>query len=843
MKKAGLWKTLGYGVVGLGVLAAGLAVYVFGFRLGYIEQEPRRTLLAAGIDQPVEVYRDTFGIPHIDALSTNDALFAVGYSMAEDRLTQLEMIRRTSRGELAAIMGPDLVEYDEWYRGQAYTRDELLQMLSTMGSQERAAFQAMVDGINRYVAEAIENPDQKLPIEFDFYGIEPRAYEPEEILSAIAMIIRKFGTGGGTELTNQSFLQAMIDRHGEDNARRIFDDILPLTDPDSYAIASDQQALGLETLASAQMPSILSDGALNASAELRRQSMRATDMLAQFGLPRSASRTIVVGQERSATGNPLMLQGTADGPEIHLKTPEFEFAGLTVPPVGLPLQGRNLNVGMVITTGERDTIDTFVVETDPDNPNRYLYGGQWLEMDVRVETITVKDGADVTIELAKTIHGPVILRDEDNNLAYSQRWAIWMQEANVWADILRLLKSDSADSYAAKLRDGIASNANLSYAGDDGVIGFRHTGSLPIRAAGTDPRLPAKGDGSEDWAGMHPHHENPAMHAPAQDFLHAWNNNPAQGTIYGDGARWGKHFRTHLPLELIQSKDTISVDDLKEFNRTLSASFYSIDLSLTTPRHFAPYLREAAALNGDPKLIQAAELMIAWDGLFTDSDKDGYYDHPGAILFRTWLPHAMEAVFNDDIGDWWQQLDDELYIPYQTSLLIRVLEGEDAGLPMQFDYFGAESRPEIIARSLAATTAELSARFGDDNPAHWLEPIYWRYMSYDDASAGDKHTFLPRRATGYSGGGVMLRYLPKVFTDNGAPEWLAIMEITPDKPYYLSAIPSGGQSWFINTGWKASPHINDQYALHEALQFKTVQLDWDTIVAEHGSHLTIQPTE
>jgi hypothetical protein len=66
------------------------------------------------------------------------------------------------------------------------------------------------------------------------------------------------------------------------------------------------------------------------------------------------------------------------------------------------------------------------------------------------------------------------------------------------------------------------------------------------------------------------------------------------------------------------------------------------------------------------------------------------------------------------------------------------------------------------------------------------------------------------------------------------------MEISPDQPYYYSAIPSGGQSWFINTAWKASPHINDQYKLHNALEFKKVHLDKSTILKNQESHLRIR---
>jgi len=833
------------GLVGLCALAGCLAAYVFFFRLGYLEPDARREFVSANVQNTVDLYRDNYGVPHIYGESTEDVLFALGYAMAEDRLFQIEMMRRVSMGEMAAVLGPNLIEFDKSSRLKAYTQSELARMIDNMEAPDRKAFLSMVAGINHYVQEALDKPDEKLPLEFQSLGIDLKPFTAADILSGISSILRTFGSSGGTELTNQTFLEEMTARYGSETAQVIFDDILPLTDPDSYTIASDQNQTPSLSQQSAILPADrrLSSEAQAASLAMQEMEVASADVLSSAGLSRGASRTIVIGPERSATGNPLILQGTADGAEVHLSSPDIEFAGLAIAPMGLPVQGRNLNFGLVITTGERDTIDIFALKTDPKDKNRYFYKGEWHPMVVRTETIEVKGGESISLEIARTVHGPVVMRDEENNTVYSKRWAMWMKEASVWASVLNNLQYDSVDDYAAKLESAVTSNNNISYADKDGDFGFRHTGNLPIRAPGVDPRLPTLGDGSQDWIGLQHHSKNPSSRNPDKGFIHAWNNNPAPGTIYGDASRWGKHFRTHLPLELINSKEKISIEDLKEFNRIISASYYSVDLTLTSPAFFASFFVEAAAATDDARLKQAAELMADWNGLFLDSDKDGFYDHPGQILFQAWLPTALETVFSDDIGEWWHKLDDEIYIPYQTSLLLRALEGDNAGQPMQRDYFNGESRADVVLKSIEATLDKLSETYPDENVASWQQAVFWRYMQYEDAISGDLPQIRPRRSTTYSGGGTMLRYLPKAIRDNGAPEWLAIMEISPDKPYYYSAIPSGGQSRFINTGWKASPHINDQYELHNTLKFKTVHLDKDIIVKDSESHLSIQPPQ
>jgi len=840
---AGIKKQSLVALAALVVVIAVIALYIYFIRLGYLVPEPRREMASGGVGQTVEVYRDSFGIPHIYGQSTEDAMFALGYSMAEDRLIQIEMMQRTAQGKLAAVLGPGLVEYDKNSRLSAYTSEELSGMIENMRDADRRAFLSMVAGVNHYVSEAQQNPSEKLPLDFKSLDIELKKYSPEDILAGTTSILRTFGSSGGTELMNQTFLQEMIKRHGEEAARLIFDDILPLTDPDAYAITLDaNQAPDFgNRWAVNKDQQLLSTDAQLAAMNLQEREITSIGVQESMGLVRGASRTIVIGPERSATGNPLILQGTADGIEVHLSTPDFEFAGLAIPPMGLPVQGRNLNIGVVITTGERDTVDIFAVETDPEDKYRYRYKDEWRQMDVRTETIEVSGEDDVTVEIARTVHGPVVLRDDEKNMAYAKSWAMWMEEANIWASALNALQHETAEEYDEQLMREHASNNNFSYADKDGEFGFRHTGNLPIRAPGVDPRLPTRGDGSQDWLGFRSHSEQPSLKNPEKGYIHAWNNKPAPDTVYGDGARWGKHFRTHLPLELIEGKDKVSVDDLKKFNRTLSASFYSVNLSLTSPDFFAPFFEEAAATTDDARIRQAAELMADWSGIFEDTDGDGYYDHAGQLLFRTWLPIALETVFNDDIEDWWRKLDAAIYIPYQTSLLLRAMEGDAAGLPMQWDYLNGESRADVVQRSIAATLDALGETYQDANLENWREPLFWRYMQIEDARGGDRNVIQPRRATRYSGGATLLRYLPEAIPDNGAPMWLAIMEISPDKPYYMSAIPSGGQSWFINTSWKASPHINDQYELHNELKFKTVHLDKSTIISEHESHLTIKP--
>lgn len=820
-------------------------IYLFS-RWGYLDVSGDRVMQSDRVSAEVTIYRDDFGVPHIYGETVEDILFASGYAMAEDRLFQLEMTTRTATGRLAEILGPDLISYDTYSRDVGYTRDELQAMLDALPSSDRSAFKALVDGINFYVTEAIADPEAKLPLEFQFSDIPLTTYSETDIFAGVTMVLRTFGASGGRELLNQAFYDSLLERYDAETAQTIFNDVLPLWDPDAYSTSVDAYQAPLNTairFTETQSAFLSESGRQSVSGFYGQQNM-AERMRVQIGASSGASRSVIIGPEKSLTGNPLMMQATADGLDLHIEGPDFSFAGLNIVPLGIPIMGRGKDSGFLMTTGERDTKDTFFVTTHPDDKYRYLYNGEWLDMEVRTEIIDVKNGAPIEYEVAATVHGTVIARDEENHLAFSQKWAMYGQEAEIWAGALKTLRANTAREQYDLLAEIPSSSSNISFAGSNGDIGFRHLGTLPQRALGVDPRLPTNGDGTLDWVGFESSEFAPSFFNPEKGYVMIWNNNPAPNVQWGDTARYGKHFRTHLPLSLIEHSGKISIDDLAYFNELLGRTFYSTDLNLTSPMFFEAFFQEVIEKTPHAQVKAAIHEMMAWDGLLTDADDDKLYDAPGAPLFLEWRKIALETIFTDDIGRWWSDLDEEGYIPYQTSLLIRALEGEDASLPVEHDYFNGEERWKIVEKSILTTLEKLEAEFGTADMSEWLRPVYWLYLDGNNERSEEEPGFAPRRATPYSGAATYFRYLPRSVVDNGMPGWNMITEMSPDEsPSYMSVIPSGGQSWFISTSWKANPHINDQYKLHRDFEFKTVSLDKEVITSSYESRLQILPLD
>ncbi|MEM9421142.1 MAG: penicillin acylase family protein, partial [Pseudomonadota bacterium] len=222
----------------LALLIGGACLALYG-RIGYLDVSGEESFDTVFVSSPVTVYRDEFGVPHIFGDNIEDIMFASGYAMAEDRLFQIEMTVRAAMGQLAEILGPELVDHDKIARQNGYTPGELDSMIRNMPDDERRAFKSMVAGINLYVEQAASDPKSKLPLEFKASNIERTAFEEHEILAGVTLILRYFGASGGREVLNQSFLDFLRTKYDPQTADLIFDDILPLTDADAYSTAVD----------------------------------------------------------------------------------------------------------------------------------------------------------------------------------------------------------------------------------------------------------------------------------------------------------------------------------------------------------------------------------------------------------------------------------------------------------------------------------------------------------------------------------------------------------------------------------------------------------------------------
>jgi acyl-homoserine lactone acylase PvdQ len=766
------------------------------------------------------------GIPHIFAATAPAILFGLGYSLGEDRLAELELRKRSARGTRAEILGKSAVEGDITARDRALPASELMRMYRAIPTEHQKMMQAYVDGINRYIEEVEQTP-AKMPYQFAQWGIQPSRWTLLDYLSVIASVP---GDRGSDELHNAAFLEAMTARYGPTIGREIFEDVVPISDPDSPTAIPPG-----EDLAPAQ-PMPKPGDAFQVQG---RDLVRKVSELAPPAPPsREASRCLVIGPQRSAGGHVLMMEATADGPEAHLYGGGFDTAGFSFSGWGAPIMGRSLQHGWLVTSGQADATDMFEERLNPRDRHQYWFNGRWLAMERHLETIRVKGEEAVTHEVAHTVHGPVIVWNTSHGVAYSERYAERGHELDNWVGIVEMARAKNLAEFESKGVARVAWNLGVCYGDSSGQYGFWETGLLPKRAEGADSRLPTPGTGEYEWTGFLDFEERPHMLNPRQGFIHAWNSKATRWSQEGDPARIGKTFRSWLGTQLAESNSSVTLLDMREFNRKINNALGGTDRTATSPAFFAPYVNAALIGNEDPEVAEAAKLMLAFNGLYEDLDKDGYYDSPGLPIFREWLSVAPQMIFGPTMDDWWSKVDEDRYLRYQTSLLLRALQGSEAGLPLKFDYFQGRDRNAVVIQSIRTTVDHLKARYPGKTMSDWRLPIFWKY--FDTSKKTPDKPEMPDPDARRSRLSAILGLEPYAVPHNGGDEWTGLMELDPNTQSKIySVTDTGGQDHFIDARGNGNPHLTDQTRMHADNEFKVIEMSPEKVKATAKSVETI----
>ena len=328
-------------------LAALVIAVIAGGGVWYVQSKlPTRQGQVAldGLQGPVAVRYDERGVPHIRAANQTDMYRALGYVQAQDRLFQMEIMRRLARGELAEVLGPKLIDTDKLFRSLRI-RERAASYVAELDYQSPSwlALQAYLDGINQYQASHAR------PVEFDLLGITPRPFTAEDTISVAGYMAYSFAVAFRTE----PLLTYVRDQLGS-NYLKVFDlDWQPRGVLSPALSSNDWKNLG--SLAR------LSDQALN-----------------QAGLPQfEGSNAWVVSGKRTQSGKPLLagdphirFSAPAVWYEAQLSAPDFELYGYHQALVPFAFLGNNRDFGWSLTMFQNDDLDLIAEKTNPDHPIR-----------------------------------------------------------------------------------------------------------------------------------------------------------------------------------------------------------------------------------------------------------------------------------------------------------------------------------------------------------------------------------------------------------------------------------------------------------------------------------------
>ncbi|HEY0037491.1 MAG TPA: penicillin acylase family protein, partial [Longimicrobium sp.] len=398
----------------------------------------------AGLEQPVEVWRDSLGVPHVWAQTDADLFRAMGYVHAQDRLFQMEMFRRVADGRLAEILGGQLVDTDKFLRtvGMGHSAEESVRRLTP---EQRRLMQAYADGVNAWIA------DHPGPLPPEFVTLR---FDPEPWTVRNSMSIAKIMAWDLADWEVGLAVQQAIDRVGEALGR----ELMPFY-PDSglTIVGTDAQWRGKGGAGPAAAPK----PAPRVSGPVPHVTAPPLALhLLEGGAAAHASNTWVIGGSRTRSGKPIL----ANDMHLTLRAPAiwylaalhgggFNVTGMTLPGVPVVIAGHNDRVAWGYTNAMVDDVDFYVEQVDSADATRYRTPDGWARFTVRRETIRVKGGDSVVHEVRGTRHGPVLsdVDERGGNRMMSMRWTAYEPSTEITA-LLGMNRARSASEFVQALR-------------------------------------------------------------------------------------------------------------------------------------------------------------------------------------------------------------------------------------------------------------------------------------------------------------------------------------------------------------------------------------------------------
>lgn len=640
--------------------------------LPFLSLPPVDGHIGLGADTPdATIRRDGHGVPSIEAATLRDAYFALGYVHAQDRLWQMEGMRRLGAGRLSEVVGSATRSVDRTMRTLGLYR--LAEGdAAALPPARRAEIESYAAGINAWLGDA-RNP---LPPEFALLGFRPEPWKLADTLVWARIMAMRLSGNWQEELLR-------LGLSGELTIRQIAE-----LWPDGGAVpqATGQPATGAD---SARVRTIL--GAIFAAVP-----------------PTTASNAWTIGGGLTESGAPILANDPHLGfsaPVLwylaRIETPEAVLAGATVPGVPAILLGRNRKFAWGMTTTHSDTQDLFVERTDPSSPDRYATSDGWRDMDVRMEEIRVRDGETERLRVRATRHGPVISDLDgigDGKLTLALRSTALEPADGIAGAVLELAHAGSVDAAIDALRAAGAPQQNVVLADRDGAIAMISPARVPMRKAG-DGRAPVDGEnGANDWAGFVPFDELPLVRGAPGGWIGNANNRPVVPDYpHLLTADWPPADR----MQRLAGQLSTATPRTPAANAALQMDVASVMATQLLPRMLA--LTDA----GDGVARAALDLLKGWDRAMNA-------DRPEPLVFALWLRNFARALYADETGALYSSFGE----PRPDFLRFALSPGGAGWCDDITTAEKSESCGEILAASLADTIAMLG---GDPSGTTWGE--------------------------------------------------------------------------------------------------------------------------
>ncbi|MBI4462483.1 MAG: penicillin acylase family protein [Acidobacteria bacterium] len=731
----------------------------------------------AGVAARVTVLRDARGVPHVSAETLEDLLFAQGYLTAEERFWQMELLRRTARGEASEILGRAFLESDKSNRILGLG-DVAERAAESLDSESRTHLEAYARGVNAY----LETHRTRLPLEFLLLRYEPRPWTPADSLAVALNLYKLLSTSWPGELLRAKVTEKVGPALARDLyvSRSAWDH--PLAEPGERPRRRERRRV---YLAGCRHP------ASELTAQFRPWLQEGVASEAQA----AGSNNWVVAGARTASGLPLL----ANDPHlphmlpavwfaIHLQSPELDVAGVSLPGLPFVVLGHNQRIAWGMTNLYPDVQDLYLERFHPTEPYRYRTPTGWQTAGRRLEMIQVRGEADVEVEALRTRHGPIVHDDGGEKLAL--RWTA-LEPEMLSFPFYEINRAQNWEEFRAALSLFSGPTQNVVYADVEGNIGYYGAGHVPIRRRGRG-EVPVAGEVADfDWVRIIPFPEMPQAFNPPMGILATANNRVVpDGYSHYLTDRWDAPYRVARRYDVLENQTGFRPQDFLQLQGDLLSQ---PDLFLAQSL-VATASAETTETPETPALREAVEILRTWDGQMRA--------HEAAPLLTTETRRVLlENLLRPRLGDDW---DDYSWSAHPLFLENVLRERPARWLPEAYADYDA-----LLRSSLATAVERLRAEF----PSRTLRSLRWG----ERLQVRFRHPLgarLPRwfdrwfNLGGPQSGG---RYAVKQMTRGIGPSMRMVIDLADFDQSVLNI--TVGQS-----GHPLSPHYRDQFRAWDAVE-------------------------
>ena len=754
----------------------------------------------SGIENETSVYFDDYGIPHIYAQNQYDATTALGYVHAQDRLWQMELMRRIAPGRLSEIFGKDMLKNDRFFvsLGIEEASKKSMEKLDKNGEVFKLAT-AYLKGINQF----IENGPT--PIEFTLIGIEKEPYQLNDIYNILGYMSFSFAMAQKTD----PLLSILKEKLGDDYLKELNIEI----GPNTTFIKNSKSTIENYSAMVASVNEVMENAPIP---------------------PFIGSNSWVVSPKKSATGKVLFANDPHIGYsqpsvwyEAHIVTPDYEMYGYHLAGVPFPLLGHNRKYAYGLTMFENDDIDFYKEENNPADSTKYKTPTGFEAYKTVTKTIKVKDADDVTITVRSSRHGP-IMNDALETITQKEPVAMSWIYTKFDVEILEALYTISRAEEMKDVKKGAsmihAPGLNIMYGDAKGNVAWWAAGQLYKLNPGINRNFILNGaSGKDDPIEYLDFNENPMAENPPWNYVYSANNQPDTIANILYPGYYVPEDRAKRIIQLLEPKNNWN-------KQSMSAMINDVTSSVAPElvKEFAEIMDYNSFTKSEQKAIDVLQL---WDGSNTT-------DQVAPTIYNKWIYLYLKNTFEDEMGT--KLFTQFLATHLSKRVIAEQLEKESS---IWWDNITTknktETKREILSKSLVQAVASLEKQLGSDIKAwnwgkvHTLEHPHplgkvaalKNYFNVGPFPIKGAREVIDNRGYDFTDSGL--------YAVNAGPSTRRIIDFS-DIENSISILPTG------QSGNPFSKHYKDQAEMYNKGEFRKMKLNEEEI-KKVSTKLTISP--